>query len=76
MDFREATDILMSPCGISHLARALGVSEATVRQARLPEGAKARRNPPKGWEDALAALAKERARLLLDTSAGIRSPNV
>lgn len=59
-DFRKATDELLS--GITHdeLAQALGVSVATVRQARLAETAKAHRSPPEGWQAGVLLLAKER----------------
>jgi len=58
MDFRQATDELLA--GISHerLAEVLGVSVSSVRQARLAEGAKAHRKPPKDWEDAVAGMAE------------------
>jgi len=46
------------------IADALGVSEATVRQARLDEAAKAHRNPPEGWEGKVAKLARHRAERL------------
>ena len=61
MDFREATESLCS--GLSHeeLARALGVSVATVRQARLRPDAKAHRSPPGHWKTAIIRLAEERA---------------
>ena len=61
MDFRKATDELLG--GISHeeLAKALGVSVATVRQARLAESAKAHRSPPEGWQTQILRLAKQRA---------------
>lgn len=57
MDFKAATDDLCG--GISHeaLAKALGVSVATVRQARLRPDAKAHRSPPENWEDAVIKLA-------------------
>ena len=60
-NFRKATDDLLT--GISHeeLAKALGVSVPTVRQARLDESAKAHRNPPQGWEGPVAKLAKQKA---------------
>jgi hypothetical protein len=60
-DFRKATDELLA--GISHgeLAKALGCSVATLRQARLAEGAKAHRKPPEGWEKAIAKLAESRS---------------
>ena len=46
------------------IAEALGVYEATVRQARLDESAKAHRKPPEGWEATVARLAKKRAERL------------
>jgi hypothetical protein len=60
MDFREATETLC--LGVPHedLARALGVSVATVRQARLRSEAKAHRSPPCDWEAAVIRLAEER----------------
>lgn len=65
IDFRKATDELFG--GISHqdLADALGLSVATVRQARLDEGAKARRTPPDGWEAKVAKLARARGTALV-----------
>jgi hypothetical protein len=58
MNFREATESLCA--GVSHeeLAKALGVSIATIRQARLREGANARRAPPVSWRQAVVRLAE------------------
>jgi len=39
------------------LAEALGVSVATIRQARLRSEAKAHRSPPENWEDTIINLA-------------------
>jgi hypothetical protein len=60
MDFREATESLCA--GVSHdeLARALGVSVATVRQARLRPDSKAHRSPPGHWKAAVRHLAEKR----------------
>jgi transposase len=60
MDFREATESLCG--GVSHeeLAKALGVSVATVRQARLRPDAKAHRSPPGNWRAAVRGLAEKR----------------
>jgi hypothetical protein len=60
MDFKKATDELLA--GISHeeLSKALGVSVPSVRQARLPDSAKAHRSPPAGWQPAVLRLAKQR----------------
>lgn len=69
MDFREATETLCA--GISHeeLAKALGVSVATVRQARLRPDAKAHRAPPSNWRAGVKRLAEQKLqhyRSLLD----------
>jgi hypothetical protein len=60
MDFKEATESLCA--GLSHeeLAQALGVSVATVRQARLRPDAKAHRRPPERWRAAAIRLAEKR----------------
>jgi hypothetical protein len=70
MNFKEATENLCS--GVSHeeLAAALGVSVATIRQARLRPDAKAHRSPPANWERAIIELAQRRMqqfRHLIDT---------
>jgi hypothetical protein len=57
MDFKEATDELCESLSHDALAKALGVSVATIRQARLRTGAKARRSPPEKWEDTVIQLA-------------------
>lgn len=64
MDFKKATDELFAAVTHDDLAQALGVSVATIRQARLAEGAKARRSPPPGWLEAVGRLAEARAKKL------------
>ena len=64
LDFRRATDELLACISHQELAEALGVSIATVRQARLDESAKAHRRPPHGWETTVAKLARTRAERL------------
>jgi hypothetical protein len=61
MNFKEATDELFS--GVSHaeLAEALGVSVASIRQARLSPQANAFRVPPQDWCAAVIKLAEMRA---------------
>lgn len=61
MDFKKATEELMAGMTRGEIAAALGVSEASVRQARLEDSAKAHRNPPEGWESKLARIARQRA---------------
>lgn len=72
MDFKKATDELLA--GISHeaLAKALGASVPSVRQARLPASAKAYRRPPEGWETAILRLADGRARHFANLAARLR----
>jgi GMP synthase-like glutamine amidotransferase len=64
MDFRKATNELLACISHQELADALGVSVATVRQARLDPTAMARRRPPEGWERAVRGLAARRAAAL------------
>jgi len=65
MDFKKATDGLMAGMTRSEIAKALGCSEATVRQARLGEDAIARRTAPQGWEPKVSAMAEREANRLL-----------
>jgi hypothetical protein len=60
MDFREATDDLCDAVSHEELAKALGVSVASVRQARLRGTARAHRGAPPDWEGAVIRLAEER----------------
>jgi hypothetical protein len=60
MDFRQATDGLCAKVDHEDVARALGVSLQTVRQARLQPDANARRSPPAGWREAVIRLAEEK----------------
>jgi hypothetical protein len=62
MNFKQATDRLFSRIDHPDLARALGVSVASIRQARLKPNAKAHRSPPPDWENAMLRLAEERVR--------------
>lgn len=58
MDFKEATDELLACISHEKLAKALGVSVPSVRQARLKPDARAYRRPPEGWEGTVADLAE------------------
>ena len=60
MNFKQATDRLFSRVDHQDLAKALGVSVASIRQARLRPDALAHRSPPPEWENALVRLAEER----------------
>jgi hypothetical protein len=61
MNFKKATDELLSSVSHQELATALGCSVATVRQARLTEDALARRSAPAGWERVVIQLAERKA---------------
>ena len=60
MTFKKATDRLFSRADHEDLAKALSVSVASIRQARLNPDALAHRSPPPDWEDAVLRLAEER----------------
>ena len=71
-DFRKATDELFSVVSHQELADALGCSVATIRQARLGEGASARRKPPAGWEEVVQKLAEQKAGAFARLAAKLR----
>ncbi len=58
MNFKAATDALFERVDHSELAQSLGVSIASVRQARLSPEASAYRGPPKNWKFAVIRLAE------------------
>lgn len=60
MDFKKATDDLFSVVDHADLANALGVSVASIRQARLRPDARAHRTAPSDWEAAALQIAEER----------------
>lgn len=72
MDFKKATTELITGIGIGDVAKTLGCAAASVRQARLPEGAKAKRKPPAGWEGPVATLAEREGNRLLRLSKALQ----
>jgi hypothetical protein len=62
MEFRQATDDLFEKLDHETLAKALGVSVAAIRQARLKPDANAHRAPPRNWEKTVISLAEQRVR--------------
>jgi hypothetical protein len=60
MNFKEATDALFERIDHPDLAKALDVSVASIRQARLRPDAKAYRAAPKDWEYAVIRLAEKK----------------
>ncbi len=59
MDFREATDRLFNRVDHARLAKELGVSIASIRQARLRNTSAAHRSPPNDWRTAVLHLAEQ-----------------
>lgn len=59
MNFKEATDGLFDRIDHAELAEALGVSVASIRQARLDPKANAHREPPPNWQKAVIRLAEQ-----------------
>jgi hypothetical protein len=60
MNFKQATDRLFDRIDHRQLADALRVSISSIRQARLSPTAKAYREPPPNWQDAVIRLAEKR----------------
>lgn len=66
MTYREATDILFSAPRHEDLAQRLGVSVASIRQARLSPNAKAYRDPPADWQKAVIQVAEAKVMAYLN----------
>jgi hypothetical protein len=60
MDFNKATNALFDRVTHEDLAKELGASVPSIRQARLADDSHAHRTPPEGWERAVRALAEGR----------------
>jgi hypothetical protein len=73
MNFRKATDALLDVISHEELAKTLGCSVATVRQARRTEGTVSYRSPPKGWEAVIAKLADQKSEKLRGLAAKLRA---
>ena len=58
MDFKKATDDLLTSLSAADLAKEIGCSEQSVKQARMKEGTANRRAPPPEWESAALRLAR------------------
>jgi len=71
-DFRKATDELFSVISHQELAKALGCSVASIRQARLAESATAHRKPPEGWEEVVQKMAEQKAGAFARLAAKLR----
>ena len=73
MNFKDATDILFSHVRQEELAEMMGISVASIRQARLIQDSKAYRTPPVGWEKAVIKLAEQHSKQLLSLADKLRS---
>jgi hypothetical protein len=66
MDFKIATDRATGTCiTLEDVAEGTGASHNSIRRARLEKNGDSYRSPPKGWEVALAKLARKRGGELL-----------
>jgi hypothetical protein len=61
MNFKAASDRLTDCVRLAAIADETGMSDATIRRARLDPESPAYRSPPSGWEAAIARLARKRA---------------
>jgi hypothetical protein len=73
MNFVEATDVLFAHVRQEELAAAMGISVASIRQARLSRESKAYRTPPVGWEKAVIKLAEQHSKELAVLAKKLRS---
>ena len=61
MNFKEGSSRLIKSVTLIDIARETGMSDATIRRARLDPDTKSYRSPPQHWQQAIAKLARERA---------------
>lgn len=60
MEFKEASSRLTDGNTLADIAAETGMSEATVRRARLEPSSPAYRSPPPNWREAIIRLAEQR----------------
>jgi hypothetical protein len=73
MDFKEASSRLTTCHNLADLASETGMSEATIRRARLEPGSSAYRSPPPQWRDAIIRLAEQRIEQLRELVAALQA---
>jgi len=66
MDFKEASSRLTDGHTLADIAAETGMSEATVRRARLDPASPAHRSPPPNWKEAIIRLAEQRIKSLTE----------
>ena len=65
MTFKEATDLLIQRLTVADIAQACGSHVNSVERARLDPQTRSYREPPGGWVQAVARLARTRGTQLL-----------
>lgn len=73
MDFKEASSQLTDGDTLADIAAETGMSEATIRRARLEPGSPAYRPPPPNWKEAIIRLAEQRIANLRDLISALRT---
>jgi hypothetical protein len=61
LNFKAATDRLITRVTLPEIAAACGASVNSIERARMDAASGGYRNPPAGWELAVARLARERS---------------
>lgn len=72
MDFKEASSRLTAGHTLADIAAETGMSEATVRRARLDPSSSAYRSPPTVWKEAIIRLAEARIAELTELVSRLR----
>jgi hypothetical protein len=73
MDFHKASSRATgASITLADIAEAAGVAPQTLRRARMDPESPNYRQPPDGWEKALARLAERRAKELQRLAAALR----
>jgi hypothetical protein len=73
MDFKEASSRLTDGYSLADIAEEAGVSDATVRRARLDPESSAYRPPPGDWAAAIIRLAERRIEKLRELVARLQA---
>jgi len=66
MEFKEASSRLTDGHTLADIAAEIGMSDATVRRARLEPNSPAYRSPPPKWKEAIIRLAEQRIEALTE----------
>jgi hypothetical protein len=73
IDFKKASDRAAGArITLADMAKAAGVSHQTLRRSRLDPESVSYREPPEGWERALAKLVQKRATDLIRLAEDLR----